>query len=166
MSITIRGIWKLIQKECTSNIVKKDQIFFSITLRWWHWPLACFGIHNTRIGCAITTAGRILILMNLTFLKPFLEGTSFLEYIFFGHKSMNYISYYITFKNISLRFSTAFHNGFLCSFSSVHKPVKHPGTCIILHSCVVPGKMLSGWVSTNIVKATVEVTMDTNQPTK
>lgn len=38
-------------------------------------------------------------------------------------------------------FSTAFHNGFLCSFSIVH--VKDPGTCIILHSCVVPGKVLS-----------------------
>lgn len=93
----------------------------------------------------MTAAGRILILMNLTFLKHFLEGTSFLEYIFFGHKSMNYISYYITFKNIFfLRFSTAFHNGFLCSFSSVHKHVKHPGAHIILHSCVVTGKMLSG----------------------
>lgn len=79
---TVQGIWTLIQKECTKNVVKKDHIFFSITLGWWHWALACFGIHSTRIKGAITTAGRILSLMNLTFLTHFLERTNFWEYIF------------------------------------------------------------------------------------
>lgn len=53
-----------------------------------------------------------------------------------------------------------------CVASQVFTNVKNPGAHIILHSCVVTGKVLSGLGFNKIVKETMKVTMDTNQPIK
>lgn len=130
MSATTQGIWKLIQKECPSNTFKRDQIFFSVTLGWWHWPLSRFDVHNRSIRFAATLAERPLDLTNLNFMQHFLKGTP----IFATNPRIIHLITWLIWEYLS-KYSVWFFIMTFCVASRVHRPETSRPVCKYTQLC-------------------------------
>lgn len=135
MSVTIQGIWKLIQKECPSNIVKRDQIFFSVTLGNGTdlWLALIYTAEES--GLQLPWLRDFWFLWTSIFWNISWKGLASWNSTF-CHKSVKwYMGLYNFFENIFLIFSTAFHSDFLCHFSSVHKCETCRHKCTSIQLC-------------------------------